>query len=487
MVDGVLVALALLNVYIVALFLLHRRGQLRGPTLELVGPLLLWRTEHGKDLIERVAKPARFWKAFGDAGVAITLVAGAAMMALILWNVTILLTRRDILLSAQTSPEYLLVLPGINPLIPLWYGILSLAVALIVHEGAHGVLARAHQIKVKSLGLLLLIVPIGAFVEPDDEELERAPTRTKNRVFAAGIMTNLVVAFLCAAAFSAAWSGVHIAQDGLGVSSVVEGQGAAQAGLQPGMIITSLDGRAVTTAAAFNETLGAKRAGDTLEVGLWQQGQTFTRTVTLSDKYAYYAQADPTLNNETFRGRAFMGITTFPMSFATFVRDVSADPLVAGTSSLGLFLLFPFPIVGGASLSPLPPAFEPLFTISGPLAALPAPAFWVLVNSLYWVFWLNLMVGTFNALPLNFLDGGQMFRASVKGILRRRFGVARDKLVVERPLGGRMVLVRGADAATQTKLDRIDALTRTITLAVGLGILMLILVPILGPYIARAL
>ncbi|HEV8361187.1 MAG TPA: site-2 protease family protein, partial [Candidatus Thermoplasmatota archaeon] len=383
------------------------------------------------------------------------------------------------------SPEYLLVLPGINPLIPLWYGLLSLAIALIVHEGAHGVVARAHQIKVKSLGLLLLVVPIGAFVEPDEEELERAPTRAKNRVFAAGIMSNLVVAFLCAAAFSAAWGNVAVAHDGLAITSVVDGQGASLAGLQPGMIITSLDGRQVRTADDFASVINATHAGDTIAVGLWSQGEALERQVQLTDKYAYYARTNPQLNNETFRGKGFMGISSVPMAFFQFLRDLSADPAAQGTVGLGTYLLLPIPSIAGTGLSPLPADFEPLYTIGGLAAAIPAPVFWVTVNSLYWIFWLNLMVGTFNALPLGFLDGGQMFKASLKGILRRKFGVARESLVVERLLGGKQIIVRGSDSATQAKVERIDGLVRVAMLTTGLTILGMILVPIVGPHLAR--
>lgn len=205
MVDGLLVALALLNAYIIALFLLHRRGKLQGPLLEAMGPMLLVRTEKGKRLIDAISRPRRFWRAYGDLGVGLAIVSGILMFVVLLSQLLILATRPDVLSQAAVGPEFLLVLPGINPLIPLWYGLLGLIVALVVHEGAHGVLARAHDIKVRSLGLLVLVVPIGAFVEPDDEELERAPTRTKNRVFAAGIMTNLTVAVVAAALFSGAF------------------------------------------------------------------------------------------------------------------------------------------------------------------------------------------------------------------------------------------------------------------------------------------
>jgi len=51
-----------------------------------------------------------------------------------------------------------------------------------------------------------------------------------------------------------------------------------------------------------------------------------------------------------------------------------------------------------------------MYTIEGPLGALPEPLFWIIANSLYWIFWLNLMVGLTNALPAVPLDGGYIFR-----------------------------------------------------------------------------
>jgi hypothetical protein len=45
-------------------------------------------------------------------------------------------------------------------------------VTLVVHELAHAVLCRTEGVSVKSMGALLLgIVPIGGFAEPDEEEL----------------------------------------------------------------------------------------------------------------------------------------------------------------------------------------------------------------------------------------------------------------------------------------------------------------------------
>ena len=64
------------------------------------------------------------------------------------------------------GPEAMLPIPGINPILPLEYVVyilIAFIVAIIVHEFSHGILTFASKLKVKSLGLLYLVIPIGAF------------------------------------------------------------------------------------------------------------------------------------------------------------------------------------------------------------------------------------------------------------------------------------------------------------------------------------
>ena len=105
------------------------------------------------------------------------------------------------------------VCPGIAPIIPgvdipkvpvsvplhAW---ISFFIILAVHEGMHGVLAKRFKVKIKSAGLLLLgILPIGAFVEPDEEKLKKIKHRNAIRIFCAGPTANLlsVLAIIIAA------------------------------------------------------------------------------------------------------------------------------------------------------------------------------------------------------------------------------------------------------------------------------------------------
>jgi len=49
----------------------------------------------------------------------------------------------------------------------------------------------------------------------------------------------------------------------------------------------------------------------------------------------------------------------------------------------------------------------------------PSPPLWGVVHFLFWCGWFNLMVGTFNALPMVPFDGGFIMKEGVSGLLRR--------------------------------------------------------------------
>ncbi|MEM4598231.1 MAG: site-2 protease family protein [Candidatus Diapherotrites archaeon] len=95
------------------------------------------------------------------------------------------------------------VCPGVAPLIPgvripkvpvfiPWYGWLALLIAMLLHEGAHGIQAIKSKLKLKSAGVLLVgLLPFGAFVEPDEEQLKKADFKKRITIYAAGPSANL--------------------------------------------------------------------------------------------------------------------------------------------------------------------------------------------------------------------------------------------------------------------------------------------------------
>jgi membrane-associated protease RseP (regulator of RpoE activity) len=82
-------------------------------------------------------------------------------------------------------------LPQVPYIIPLyaWIGIFF---AMIVHEASHGIKALHERVKVKSSGILLFgFLPLGAFVEPDEEMLKAVSEKARIGVFSAGPAANL--------------------------------------------------------------------------------------------------------------------------------------------------------------------------------------------------------------------------------------------------------------------------------------------------------
>lgn len=88
------------------------------------------------------------------------------------------------------------IIPGIT--IPFFAGIISLIIILVIHEFSHGILARISKIKIKNTGLLFLlgVIPIGAFVEPDESKIAKLGSVEQNRISIAGVSANLLATII---------------------------------------------------------------------------------------------------------------------------------------------------------------------------------------------------------------------------------------------------------------------------------------------------
>src|SRR3989442_2760284 len=106
----------------------------------------MWKTLRGGQLIDRLARPKRFWRVFGDIAIVLVALTMVGTTILLAWEAT--LVQNAAIRNNPPSPETLLGLPGINPIIPLGYGILGLAVALIPPQSSPGTLASVANIKI---------------------------------------------------------------------------------------------------------------------------------------------------------------------------------------------------------------------------------------------------------------------------------------------------------------------------------------------------
>lgn len=494
--NGWVVFALLLAGYLGLWLALRARGPMRGG-FEFTGPLLLWRTQWGKRAIERVARPRAFWNVVADAGIVLTWVVGIAIFALLILSLVQYFLIPEQVAENAPPVEFLVGLPGINPLIPVGYGIAALILALVIHEGSHGVMAYVAKMRVKSLGLVLFIVPIGAFVEPHEEDLMKATTREKNRVFAAGPTSNIVLALVAGILLSTLFVGpMTIANDGAGVvvGNVEPASAAEFAGLKAGDLLTHLDGQPIANRTDYTERMGQTSAGQEVKLRFLRDGESRETTAILGDRYQYLRRVAPEFEGrpaaeggytrESAQGKGFLGVSGVGLDGLDGIRDSLARPF-GSVASFFFYLSYPF-FIFMQGIDVLSAPYNELFVVGGPLAALPPAVFFGAATLLYWIVWLNIMLGTFNALPAGPLDGGQMFRATLSDRLMRRYGVDRTRLHVEREEMGGLKL-RGTDDETQTKLDRVDQKVSLATRSLGFFILGLILLPVFGPPLVRLL
>ena len=383
-------------------------GYLERNNMELVWgrSFLMWRTDWGKNFIEKVSQNKSLWRRVGDVWVVTVFLIMIFMFLLLLWQATL---AWQIPKSASVSPKMMIGLPGLNPVIPLWYGILALVIAMVVHEFSHGILSRVANVKVKALGLLMFFFPVGAFVEPDEDEMKNMKKWERMRLYAAGPGSNMVIAIIFSFLFSSVMvASLEPSSDGVLSASVVLDYGGGDAGLEPWMLITEVNDQVISNSEDFSNVMNETYAGQVVNVSVLNKGNRETYQVTLSDKGSYYLKYYPNSYETWMSGKGFMGIAVVNPEV---VANSLSNPGSSGGSMLQ-YITLPF-----QKLQPFPEHFTALFSPTGIVGAIPDSAFWILANSFYWIFWLNLMVGLTNALPAVPLDGGFIFADGVTGML----------------------------------------------------------------------
>lgn len=393
-----------ISIWIIIMYVLHKKKVLEGTPFALSGPFLLWKTERGKRFIDWLSRPKRFWKIYGDFSIVLTLIIMFTFLVVLMWVATLVMNIPE---GRAPRPEMILGIPGLNPFIPIWYGILGLVIAMVVHEFSHGVLTRLAKAKIESLGVVLFVLPIGAFVEPNEEELTVMSKRKRSRLFAAGPTTNIIVALICSLIFTQAFIGsAQPKAIGNGIIGVISETPAANASLEPGMIITSVEYNGSVTilnnSTAFGLLMLTTEPGRNVSLTIFHNGQVLQREVELTSR-----------DNQT---QGLLGVYTIYTGTGKQIYYPTLYPDSLEGTMYSLLVYITLPIRG---LSPIEKPYTDFYQPEGIMAGLPEPAFWVLANSFYWVFWINLMLGLTNALPAVPLDGGYVFRDGLDTFLSR--------------------------------------------------------------------
>ena len=351
---------------------------------------------------KRISKPAGWFLLY------IMPIAGAIGFYLFLSELGILLSPRGVAVAEYVrslTPLANLGIPGINPYLPIVDGWIALVVAMIIHEGAHGVVARSLGLPVKSSGLLfLLFIPIGAFVDVDETAIRTAKPSYSARVLAAGAGINLAVGVVCLLLLVGVVSTMRPASSqGIGVV-VAANSPLSKAGVQTYDYILAVDGVPINDPSAISSSPWYK-INNTVTVTVWRDGVTFEKNVTIG-----FQLLQNTTSGQTYKspllGVSFASPGT---QSASTLQGVVSTYTGAALSKPFIYVCIPtLPTCQG--VVPFSDTMSPFYTSSL------GPGLVQFANLLYWIFFLNFNLAIFNALPIYPLDGGQAFMVGVKAL-----------------------------------------------------------------------
>ena len=254
--------------YLIAFFViwilsLTLKDKLENHGFEINFPVIMWKTQKLRGFITRISNISpRFWKWFMNLGIVVAFIA----MIVITWSVV------SAIPSVFEAPSVSVVLPGVDMpglsiYVPFLAGLVALATVLIVHEFSHGIQAVGEKIPIKSIGLLLVAILPGAFVEPDEDELKKASKISRLRVYGAGSMANMTLALIAILiVFGASYGIPHFfAEDGIQIGHIVA-DSPSDGVLKEGMVIESIDNHKINDSQSYLNLVGTFKPGDNITV-----------------------------------------------------------------------------------------------------------------------------------------------------------------------------------------------------------------------------
>ena len=429
-----LIFLVLFGVFTVV-FLYNRRENLKRH-----GWIFLYHTKVGIKLIDwtankfrRVLKPLSY----------VVIASGYILMGSILW----LITKSVWVYITTPIPKQLQNLPPIAPLIPYFpkifnleslfpplyftYFLIALAIVAVSHEFSHGIFARLYNIKVKTTGLAFFGPFFGAFVEPDEKKMAKAPKKDQLSILAAGTFANIVMFALFglvmwlffALSFtpgglifnSYAQTVVNVsdityvenisvrniedislsAKDGLnkitigGKNYLAPKEALSVESLQKGKIvafddapainakiegaITSIDGQPIRSHDELSEVLSVKRPGEIIRL----------ETINSDDKTNSYELRLAERNGKAYLGVGFFEAQTtgFRGLISKFLTNIKDPSIYYKSTWDGNFVKF-------------------------------------IYDLLWWIVIINILVALMNMLPVSILDGGRFFYLTVLAVTK---------------------------------------------------------------------
>jgi len=322
--------------------------------------ILLYRMKWGLKWMDKYSSKYREWVILlGYVGVGAGFVGLVFISYMLIKNLYLLFT------VPETVSGVSLVLPGINipglGVLPFWYWIVAIFIIAIVHEFSHGIVARAHNIKVKNTGIVLFGPIIGAFVEPDEKNLSKQSDIKQYSVLAAGAFSNIILAIIAFIALSFVFVPLQetmIIKNGFtfeGYSG--ENMPFETAGIKFGTVINGLNGQSITNFNEFKEEFIRYRPGDKITINTLKKDISITLAEHPDNpKYGYMGIIqikDDVKIKENFQD----GIGKIAFNSLEWLNGLNNGRkgflfwLFLLSFGIGLFNLLPLPIVDGGRMA----------------------------------------------------------------------------------------------------------------------------------------
>ncbi len=358
--------------------------------IERGGLIFARRTKAGLAFLDAVSKPG-IWRHVYSFAVFVCLVGIPYIVLLLAVNSLFILATPAA--PAGISP----IIPGTELqgtglVIPAFYGLIALALLMLVHEFSHGIAARACRLKVESSGVLMALVIPGAFVEPNPKEFQSSKKSTRLRVAAAGSFANFLLAFLCVLLIWLALSNWGEPRQGTVLIKAIPGTPAAGS-LMEYDLIQEAGGQKVSNFTDIFAIVNRTTPNQTLELKVLRKANSTSRDYT----FGFDPTEEKTILIKTAaRENSTSGYIGIPQNGIGTIKQLPLKTFLIS------FAFNPLSIVQFST-----PQFWNLSTS------------WHLIYLLKWTAFLNFAVGLVNLLPLRGLDGGWITEDALKYASKR--------------------------------------------------------------------
>lgn len=265
------------------LFILGRMERVKKRGVEVKPFFLIYRMKGADAILEKITlRFRRVLSIFAKLSIVISLIAMIFAVSFLTKNLYSYL-----FVKAKGFAQVMLLLPGLTIQTPmaLTYFFLTIPFIIVVHEGAHGLVAKLERIRVKSGGIVLFLTLIGAFVEPHEEDFKKAHHSARLKVYAVGSSANILFSLIVITPLLATPTFAPVLPDslrnvfyaepsGVLVRAILPNSPAEKAGLQVNDVIIGVNGSVVKSLLDY-ERLGLK-PNQTVKLTVLRGGSTIT-------------------------------------------------------------------------------------------------------------------------------------------------------------------------------------------------------------------